>query len=147
MNVLGERQFPEKFLPMCIRKVLNGETITIHSDKTKTKSGTRFYIHARNVLNALLFLTENHTIGDKYNIVGEKEVSNLELAQFIAKVIGKELKYEMVSWHESRPGHDLRYGLSGEKLKSMGFQYPLNFENSLTKTIKWHLNNKKWLDL
>lgn len=148
MNVFAERQHPEKFIPMCIRKILNGETITIHADKTKTKSGTRFYIHARNVCKALLFLTNNSSSpGNKYNIVGEKEVSNLDMAKMIAKVIGKPLKYEMTDFHSSRPGHDLRYALDGTKLKSLGFQYPLSFEKTLEKTIRWYLDNKDWLKL
>lgn len=145
MNVFGERQHPEKFIPMTIKKCLTGDTVLIHADKTKTKSGSRMWIHARNVLKALLFLTKNHQIGDKYNIVGEEEVSNLEMAQFIAKVMGKPLKYKMIDFHSSRPGHDLRYALNGDKLKKMGFEYPKTFEQSLEKTIKWTINNKKWL--
>jgi len=55
----------------------------------------------------------------------------------------------MVDFHSSRPGHDLRYALDGTKLKSLGFMYPLNFEQSLEKTIKWFLKkeNQKWLNL
>jgi dTDP-glucose 4,6-dehydratase len=145
MNVFGERQHSEKFIPMVIRKALNGEVVTIHADKTKTKAGIRSYIHARNVLKALLFLTNNHKIGDKYNIVGEKEMDNLSLAQFIVNVVGRQLRYEMVDWHSGRPGHDLRYQLDGEKMKSMGFSFSSNFEESLTKTILWYLKNLKWL--
>jgi dTDP-glucose 4,6-dehydratase len=146
MNIYMEKQHPEKFIPMVIRKVLNGETVTIHADKTKTKSGTRFYIHARNVCKALLFLTTNSSSpGNKYNIVGEREVSNLEMAQMIAKIIGKKLNYEMVDFHSSRPGHDLRYALDGTKLKSLGFMYPKNFEQSLTKTVQWYLKHPEWL--
>jgi dTDP-glucose 4,6-dehydratase len=153
MNVFGERQHPEKFIPLVISKVLNGETITIHSDPTKTKAGSRFYIHARNALKAILFIlnqtTETIEVKEpamgRFNIVGEKEVDNLQLAQFIADKIGKPLKYEMVDFHSSRPGHDLRYGLDGGKLKAMGFEYPSTFEETLTKTITWYLNNPKWL--
>lgn len=147
MNVFAEKQHPEKFIPICIRKILKGETITIHSNKEKTKAGTRFYIHARNVCNALLFLTEKGEIGEKYNIVGEKEVSNLELAGMIADIIGKPLKYEMVDFHGSRPGHDLRYALDGTKMKEMGWKLPKTFEQSLEQTIKWSLDNKKWINL
>ena len=50
MNIIGERQHPEKFVPICIRKILNGETIQIHADPTLTKSGTRYYLHARNIV-------------------------------------------------------------------------------------------------
>ena len=61
MNVFGERQHPEKFIPMCIKKVRDGEPITIHSDKTKTIPGSRHYIHAEDVSNAILFLLNNNT--------------------------------------------------------------------------------------
>lgn len=149
MNVFGERQHPEKFIPMSIKKILNGKTVIIHSDPTKTKPGSRHWIHARNVAAALLFLLENAEQREKYNIVGEKEVNNLEMAQLIAKILGKELKYKMISWHESRPGHDLRYALNGDKMKSIGWTYPKSFEDSLTKTIKWCLEpkNRRWLSL
>ena len=115
MNAFGERQHVEKFIPNTIKKVLNGETVLVHSYPNKKKAGSRFYIHARNIAAAIVFLMENGKVGEKYNIVGEKEVDNLELAQLIAKFAEKPLKYEMVDFHGSRPGHDLRYGLCGEK--------------------------------
>ena len=148
MNAFGERQHVEKFIPLCIKKILNDEKIFIHSYPDKKKSGTRFYIHGRNIASAVLFLINNGEIGEKYNISGEKEVSNLEMAKLVAKFMGKELNYEMVDFHSDRPGHDLRYGLDGSKLFNMGFKLPLNFEESLEKTVKWTLldENKKWLD-
>jgi dTDP-glucose 4,6-dehydratase len=150
MNVIGERQHPEKFIPMVVRKVLNNEIVTIHSNKNKTEAGKRHYIHARNVCNALLFLTKRGFKGyEEFNIVGEKEIDNLTLARLIAKIVGKELKYEMVDFHSSRPGHDLRYALDGTKLKQMGFEYPKTFDDSLEKTVKWIASpqNKKWLEI
>lgn len=167
MNCIGERQHPEKFVPMTIRKILNGETVIIHSDPTKTKAGKRHYIHGRNVAAAVLFLLgkvqfeyppyDIQTINGmempvyryRYNIVGEKEVDNLELAQTIAGILGKELKYEMTDFHSQRPGHDLRYSLCGDKLASLGWSLPKTFEESLKKTIEWSVgpDNKKWLNL
>ena len=146
MNAFGERQHVEKFIPLCIKKIMNNETIEIHSYPDKKRSGTRFYIHGRNIAAAVLFLIKNGSIGEKYNIAGEKEVSNLEMAQMIAGYMNKELKYTMVDFHSDRPGHDLRYGLDGTKLFNMGFSLPLNFEESLKKTVKWTLDNKKWLE-
>lgn len=148
MNAFGQRQHPEKFIPSTIRKILNGETVIIHSDSTCTKAGTRFYIHCRNIAAAIMFLLDKSHVRDKYNIVGEKEVDNLSLAQFIAGVINKPLKYKMTDFHSSRPGHDLRYGLDGTKMKELGWQIPKNFEESLTETIQWYLKpeNKHWLE-
>tara|TARA_R110002074_G_scaffold257541_2_gene430051 strand:- start:389 stop:1378 length:990 start_codon:yes stop_codon:yes gene_type:complete len=145
MNAFGERQHVEKFIPLCIDKILKSEKILIHSYPDKKKSGTRFYIHARNIAAAVLFLITNGKLGEKYNISGEKEVSNLDMAQMIARVMGKTLDYEMVDFHSDRPGHDLRYGLDGTKLFDMGFKLPVDFEHSIEKTIQWTLNNKKWL--
>jgi dTDP-glucose 4,6-dehydratase len=146
MNAFGERQHVEKFIPLCIKKILNGEMIHIHSYPDKIKSGTRFYIHAQNIASAVLFLINNGKIGEKYNISGEKEVSNLELAQLISKYLGKELIYEMVDFHSDRPGHDLRYGLNGTKLHELGWNPKFNFEKTLEKTVKWTLENKEWLE-
>ena len=148
MNAFGERQHVEKFIPLCIKKIMNNETIEIHSYPDKKRSGTRFYIHGRNIAAAVLFLINKGSIGEKYNIAGEKEVSNLEMAQLIAGYMKKELQYKMVDFHSDRPGHDLRYGLDGTKLFNMGFLLPLNFEESLKKTVKWTLlkENNKWLE-
>jgi dTDP-glucose 4,6-dehydratase len=183
MNVFGERQHPEKFIPMTIKKILAGEKITIHANKEKTKAGSRMWIHARNVAAALTFLLSLNTVSitqeqwmgldagyfgpnfepdiitkrgifcDKFNIVGERELDNLEMAKFIYEVIAyatvdvprSGLDYEMVDFHSSRPGHDLRYALDGEKMKLLGWSLPVDFETSLKKTVYWYLENKKWL--
>jgi dTDP-glucose 4,6-dehydratase len=155
MNIFGERQTPEKFVPMLINKIQAGETVSIHSDATKTIAGTRHYLHTRNICSAVLFILEhgktlngkgdNDTGEGKYNIVGEVETSNLEMAKLIADCLGTELIYEMVDFHSSRPGHDLRYALNGDKLKAAGFEYPVTFEDSLRKTVGWTLEHSKWL--
>lgn len=145
MNAFGERQHVEKFIPKCIKYILEDKELYIHSDKTCTKPGSRFYIHARNIASAVLFLIDNGKIGDKYNIVGEKEVNNLEMAKYISKILKKELKYKLINYHEDRPGHDERYALNGEKLLSIGWKLPLNFYDSLENTILWTLKNPEWL--
>ena len=157
MNNIGERQDPEKFVPMCIRKINAGEKITIHGEPGKI--GSRYYLHARNHADALLFLLKNHKTSlyqhgqnyiqkpDRYNIVGEKELNNLELAQMIATILKKELFYELVNFHATRPGHDLRYALDGKKIKRLKWKPPFTFKKSLKKTIRWTLEHPEWLHL
>lgn len=145
MNAFGERQHIEKFIPLCIKKILNNETIYIHSDKTCTKPGSRFYIHARNIASAVFFLIEHGHIGELYHIVGEKEVNNLEMAQLIADTLNMPLTYQLIHFHENRPGHDERYALNGSKLEQLGWKPPLGFEDSLKKTVLWTLQHNKWL--
>lgn len=154
-NIIGERQHPEKFVPLCIRKILNGETMKIHSNPEQTEAGSRFYLHARNIAQALHFILEKtdeklHNIDASlgcWNIIADDEVNNLDMALKIAKIMGKELKYELENFHASRPGHDLRYSLDGSKLKNAGFKYPVSLEDSLRHVVEWTLKseNSKWL--
>ncbi len=146
MNNFGERQHPEKYLPLCINKVLHEEKLYVHADSTCNIPGSRFYLHARNAADAVLFLLRNSRIGEKYNIVGDCEVDNLELAKKVAQILGGPLDYELTDFHSQRPGHDLRYALNGFKLKSMGWHPPLDFNDSLEKTVHWYVEHPKWLE-
>jgi len=146
MNAMGERQHTEKFIPKALGMILRGETVQIHSYPDKVRSGTGFYIHARNIAAGVMFLLENGNCGESYNLTGEEEVSNLQMAQLIAEEAGMELKHEMVSFHVDRPGHDLRYGLDGGKMFKMGWKLPVDFETSLRRTVRLTLDNKKWLE-
>ncbi|MDC1034576.1 GDP-mannose 4,6-dehydratase [Flavobacteriaceae bacterium] len=156
MNVFGERQHPEKFIPMCIKKIRDDETVTIHSDKSKTIPGSRHYIHAIDVAEAILFLLNKKIENDtdwggakcpKFNIVGSEEINNLELAKIIANSQSKELKYEMLDFHSSRPGHDLRYSLSGEKMKKLGWIPKIKLSNRINQVVKWSLENSDWIEI
>lgn len=156
MNVLGERQHPEKFLPKTINYILKGEKLPIHSNPEKTEAGKRHYIHARNVADGILFILKKveeyldnvDSSKGRFNIVGEKEYDNLTLAKLIASHMGKELLYELVDFHSSRPGHDLRYSLSGEKMKKLGWKHPMSTEESIKRIVQWSLlpENKRWLE-
>jgi len=146
MNVVGTHQHPEKYVPGTISKVLNGETVTVHSNKTRNKAGSRFYINAEHVADAVCFLMDKAKFQEKYNIVGEREMDNLELAQRIADAVGKPLKFEMVDFHSARPGHDLRYALSGAKLQRMGWEPPDTIEESIPRIVQWYLDNPEWLN-
>jgi dTDP-glucose 4,6-dehydratase len=145
MNVFGERQHPEKYIPGTIAKVRDGGLVTVHADPTKTRAGSRFYIHARNVADGVLHVLKYGATGDKYNIVGEVECDNLRLAQLIAASVGKPLYHEMVDFHSSRPGHDLRYALDGSKMASLGWTPKVSFEASLDRAVQWSLANQNWL--
>lgn len=154
MNNIGEMQDPEKFLPMLIKGIYEGKEVTIHG--TEEFIGSRFYLHARNHADALLFLINRGTpakyvdnndivMPDRYNVVGDTELNNLELAQKVAALEGKELKYTLVDFHHTRPGHDRRYALDGNKLFDLGWKPPVSFDESLKNTVEWTLENKQWM--
>lgn len=151
MNCFGERQDPEKFIPMCVRKILAREEILVHADKSLTRPGSRFWIHARNVASAVCFLIDGSSwtslleLGEKYNIVGECEIDNRDMLLRIAEILGLRPEYRMVDFHSSRPGHDLRYALDGRKLRRMGWTPPVPFRGSLERTVHWMLDHREWL--
>ena len=161
MNVFGERQHPEKFIPMCIRKIRDGEKIYIHSDHTKTIPGSRFYIHGKDVAEAMYFLLNLNEAQlkkvyepdfggakcPKFNVVGKEEIDNLQLVKYIAAAVGKEPVYELIDFHTSRPGHDLRYALSGEYMKELGWEPRLTLQERIKEVVDWSLTNKEWIEL
>lgn len=154
MNNFGEMQQSSKFPVMIQKSIENDEEVTIHGE-TNGEIGSRSYIHSRNVADAVLFILKN-TVPyrhkalaidkpDCYNIAGDKQLTNLELAQTIAKLMGKELRYKIIDSHTARPGHDPHYGLDDSKLKKLGWKPPLTFEESLLNTIEWQQENKEWI--
>ena len=153
MNIIGETQDPEKFMPMTIKRVLNGENMTIHASP-EGEVGSRFYLHARNQADGLLHVLNQPfrsygevDMPERFHIVGEREVNNLEMAQLIAAAVGKPLEYELVDFHSSRPGHDLRYALDGKKMAESGWSLPIPLEESIEKTVKWTLDHPEWLNI
>jgi len=146
VNAIGERQHVEKFVPKVIKTLLDGDELIIHADPTATVPGSRYYIHARNTADAILFLLEMGSVNESYNICTFDEIDNLEMAQKIASIVGKPLKYKLVDFHSDRAGHDLIYRLDGTKLRNLGWKPPVNFEESLYKTVKWYLKHPEWLD-
>lgn len=175
MNILGEMQDPEKFLPMVIRNIRDGETTYVHSSPDGVP-GSRFYLHARNLADAWLYLTEQVLWGGlrgwgtidpddqaieetlqysnhghrpmRFHIVGEREVDNVELVRMVGRMMGRgDPLIEKVSFHASRPGHDLRYALDGEKIAGLGWTPPIPLQESLERTVQWTLKHPEWLDL
>lgn len=157
MNIIGETQDPEKYVPLVVQKVLNGEKLGIHASTTTGQIGSRYYLHARNQADGLLYLlnnvdpvqyeNESTNVHKRFHIVGELELDNLQLAEIIAQELGLPLNYELVDFNNSRPGHDLRYALDGQNMADIGWTPPLPLEESLRKTVRWMYNNKEWLSL
>lgn len=154
MNNFGEMQQHSKFPVMIQKAIENGEAVVIHGE-ANGEIGSRSYIHSRNVADAVLYIIKNTKPHlhvplevdrpDRYNIAGDKQLTNLELALTIAKLMGKDLKYQLVESHSQRPGHDPHYGLTDEKLRELGWKSPLDFETSLKNTIEWQTEHKEWI--
>lgn len=154
MNIIGEMQDAEKFVPMAIKRLLEGRDVPVHVGPGKI-AGSRFYLHARNLADAWLTISNNQIPAtykagferpDRYHIVGEREVKNDEMVELIAEILEVPSLIKRVDFHSSRPGHDLRYALDGSKIeRELHWHHPMSFEDSLRKTVEWTRDHKEWL--
>ena len=152
MNNFCFMQSGSKFPVIVQKKLEAGEEIEIHGNEKEI--GTRFYLDSRMAAEALLHIIKlgahQHKIGEidepaRYNIVGERAYSNLELAQTIARLMNKELKYKLKDFHADNPGHDIHYGLDGSKLENAGWKPSKSLEECLKEVIEWQQKNLEWV--
>jgi len=141
MNMFGERQHPEKFVPMTIGKILRGEQIDIHVSAAG-KCSSRQWLHARVQGQMLCFLLREGMPGQKYQMAGTP-ASVLEMAQLIAKFLDMPLRWRDVL--PDRPVHDLSYAVDDSSLRKI-WTPTLNFEDSLRQTVLWSAANPLWLE-
>ncbi|HUU86638.1 MAG TPA: GDP-mannose 4,6-dehydratase [Candidatus Glassbacteria bacterium] len=147
MNNYGERQNNEKFVMKTIKRLLNDEEMIAHCkivDGDVVDVSSRYWLHARNHADGLLFLLEHGKAGERYNLVGEW-ASVDEVIKMIAGYLDVEAKIKYEDFHSFRPGHDMHYGLDGTKMKEMGWVAPIPFESSLKRVVDWTRDNPKWL--
>ena len=150
MNVIGEMQHVEKFTPLVIKKIVNDETITIHSSNGVV--GVRDWLYVGNQASALLHIlslpvsrASESSKPDRWNISGDVRYSNLEWAEIISNIIGKSFSYNIVDSSISRPGYDHQYMLNNEKLLLSGWNPPYDIDKAIEDTVKWYLNHRDWL--
>lgn len=137
-NAYGPGQDEEKFIPLCIRKIQSGEVVQIHS--RGGVSSSRLYIHVDDVCRATLTaLLKGGVIADdhsgRYNIRADAEQSNLEVAQAIAEILGRPLRFELVENPPNRIKPDMRYGISDAKLRALGWAPQISFATGLSQIL------------
>ncbi|MDC1420903.1 dTDP-glucose 4,6-dehydratase [Gammaproteobacteria bacterium] len=149
-NNYGPWQFPEKLIPVVIKKALNHEKIPIYGDGLNIRDWLFVEDHAA----ALINIYQNGEAGEKYNIGGNNEISNLDLVEKICAILDEVSpsmnipKYsQLISFVRDRPGHDLRYAIDAKKIaKELNFIPSIEIDAGLMKTVQWYVKNKDWLN-
>jgi dTDP-glucose 4,6-dehydratase len=147
VNMYGESQDPEKFIPRIIGQIKKGEKIKIHAI-SKNEIGSRVYLHANCNADAILFILKHETSQNlsKFHISSKDNVSNLSMAEMVAAEMGVNLKFELDLEIRNRPGHDFYYALDGSSLTSLGWEQPHTLQAGLAAVVKWYMRNENWLD-
>ena len=146
-NNYGPHHFPEKLIPVIILNALAGKPVPIYGNG----SNIRDWLYVEDHAEALLLVLANGTAGRNYNIGGENERTNLELAQTVCAILDRlrprtEGSYiKLIEFVKDRPGHDMRYAIDASRIKSeLGWQPSVSIEQGLEKTVKWYLENEDW---
>ena len=136
-NNYGPRQHREKLIPKTINNILDGKKIPIYSQG----ENIRDWIYVEDHCAGILGISYAGDVGQKYNIGGECEMTNLELVKMIIKLMNAS--EDLIEFVDDRPGHDLRYAIDNAKIyKTISFQPEINIEDGLKKTIDWYEKNR-----
>lgn len=138
-NNYGPRQFPEKFIPLMVTRLMNNSKVPIYGNG----QNTRDWIHVEDHCRALYLVLTNGQAGEIYNIGGGKELKNIDLAKMLIVLTGKD--DSSIEYVSDRLGHDLRYSVDSEKIsRELGFEPSIEFNSGLESTLRWYMENQSW---
>ena len=148
-NNYGPNQFPEKLIPLFINNILEKKPLPVYGDGNYTRDWLYVVDHAR-AIDMVFHLGRNH---ETYNIGGFNEWKNIDLVKELCKQMDQKMgkkegtSTNLITFVKDRPGHDLRYAIDASKIQdNLGWTPSVTFEEGLSKTIDWYLNNTSWLD-
>lgn len=140
-NNYGPYQFPEKLIPLIIKKAQNDENLPIYGKG----ENIRDWLHVLDHCQAIDLIIRKGRVGEIYNIGGHNERTNLEVVKTILKELNKP--ETLITYVTDRPGHDRRYAIDPTKIETeLGWKPVYNFDNGIIETIKWNVENKEWLE-
>ena len=148
-NNYGPYQYPEKLIPLVINNCLENKPIPIYGNGLQIRD----WLHVNDHCSALLKIIEKGTVGEKYNIGGNEEITNLDLVNKICEILN-ELKppqkgkyQDLISFVKDRPGHDTRYAINNHKIqKELRWKPIIKLKEGLKMTIEWYLENENWMN-
>ena len=139
-NNYGAYQFPEKLIPLIIKKAQNDEPLPVYGKG----ENVRDWLHVLDHCRAIDLIIHQGKVGEIYNIGGHNEKSNLTVVKTILKVLGKP--ESLITFVTDRPGHDHRYAIDPTKIETeLGWHPQYNFETGIVDTINWNLQHQDWL--
>lgn len=148
-NNYGPNHFPEKLIPLCIHNIIHKKPLPIYGNGKYTRDWLYVIDHAK-AINLVFHKGKN---GESYNIGGFNEWKNIDLVKELCRQMDEKLGREkgesekLITFVKDRPGHDLRYAIDATKInQELGWKPSVTFEEGLSKTIDWFLENQDWLD-
>lgn len=148
-NNYGPYQFPEKLIPLMILNALEGKPLPVYG----RGENIRDWLYVEDHCRALWAVIEKGIPGETYNIGGSCEWRNIDIVNQICEILAVETNSDseqfknLITFVPDRPGHDMRYAIDATKIKNkLNWQPQETFETGLRKTIRWYLDNRKWVE-
>jgi dTDP-glucose 4,6-dehydratase len=143
-NNYGIMQHPQKALPVFVKAACRDEPLPVYGDGMHVRQWLWVDDHVRGILR---LLESDYPAGEVFHIAGNQELTNLELARCVLRLVGKSAdRIRLVPDHGVRPGHDRRYALVCDKLKKLGWQPEVELAAGLERAVKWYVDNPWWLE-
>ena len=147
-NNYGPYQFPEKLIPLFINNIINKKPLPVYGDGLYTRD----WLYVKDHAAAIDLVFHNGTVGDTYNIGGFNEWRNIDLIKLLCRQMDEKLgrakgeSEALITYVKDRPGHDRRYAIDATKInKELGWKPSVSFEQGLSETVDWYLQNEEWL--
>jgi dTDP-glucose 4,6-dehydratase len=138
-NAFGPRQHPEKAIPVFATAALAGEPLPVYAEGAQSRE----WLYVTDWAAACLTALAHAGPGDVLNIGGGHELTNLELARAVCRVVGVDPS--SITFVEDRPGHDRRYGVNDVRLRELGWAPEVPFEEGLARTVAWYREHAPWV--
>ena len=134
-NVYGPHQFPEKLIPKFTNQLLRGMPVTLHGDGLNTRN----FLYVEDVARAFDAILHKGVVGHIYNIGGENEQPNVQVAKDLIRILGLEDKEkELITYVPDRKFNDLRYTINSKRLHDLGWKEQMTWEEGLRQTVEWY---------
>lgn len=138
-NNYGPYQFPEKLIPLMIANALADKPLPVYGQGTNVRD----WLYVEDHCSAIDAVLHKGTPGEVYNIGGKNEWKNIDIVKLLLAKLGKP--ESLIQYVKDRPGHDLRYAIDASKIeRELGWKPSLQFEQGITHTITWYLENEQW---
>ena len=137
-NNYGPYQYPEKLIPLMVLNALHGDRLPVYGDGMQVRN----WIYVEDFARGIGTVLERGVPGEVYNVGGPDEAPNLEVVEKIIEYTGAS--DELIEYVTDRPGHDRRYSLGSEKVKSLGWEAQVRFADGLERTVAWYRENRAW---
>lgn len=145
-NNYGPYQFPEKLIPLMILNARDGKKLPVYGDGRNVRD----WLYVDDHVRALFLILQRGRLGEKYNVGGRNEQSNIAVVETVCDLLdkyepAKEIRRKLVTFVADRPGHDRRYAIDATKLETeLGWRAAETFKTGLEKTVRWYLENEAW---